>query len=184
MTELAQSTASEQARASRRGIAGWVVAVMVTIPVGLGLGLGYVVFSPQDRDADGTGVSAEDVDRVVALLDAYEVAWRANDADAVLDLFSDGYVKADGYTAEASKSVIRRDIAGWARANALWEFVGDPVVVRGSMSGDVFYVSALWREWTTTSEDSAYAVSVYRVVDENGELKINRGSLHSEWFQY
>ncbi len=185
MTELAQSTASVQEQAPRRGIAGWVVAVIVAIAVGLGLGLGYFVFSPPAPEADETGVSAQEAARVVALLDAYEVAWNANDADAVLDLFSDDFVYADGYTVEASDPALRRYIARMARANQLWEYVGDPVVVRSSLLWDVYAVAALWKEWTTTSEDfPSFGVTIYRVVDEDGELKINRFTEYPDWFQY
>jgi hypothetical protein len=184
MSERTQTTNSVHAPTSRRGFAGWVVAVVALIAAGLGVGIGFLV-SSQTSEVGQSSVSAEEVDRVVAVLDAYEAAWNANDADAVLDLFTDDYLYAEGFKLEASKPALRRDIARFARQDITWEWVGEPFVVGGSLSGGEYDVSALWKEWTATAEDwPAYGISTYQVVDEDGVLKIRRAEYNSIWFQY
>jgi uncharacterized protein (TIGR02246 family) len=186
MSERTQTTNVEHAPTSRRGFAGWVVAVVALIAAGLGVGIGYLV-SSQTSEVGQSSVSAQEVDRVVAMLDAYEAAWNANDADAVLDLFTDDYVWADGYTVEASRSVLRREVARWADTRAQWEYVGDPAVVRIPLNREAdgtYDVSALWVQSNATTEETYYGITVYRLADDDGVLKIRRSAPDGIWFQY
>lgn len=166
---------------SRRGPAWWVVAVIGLVAAGLGLGLGYVVFAPKESATTVAEVSAEEVDRVVATLDAYEEAWNANDADAVLALFADDYVKAEGLSVEASRRMLRNEVGQMAAQSGTWEFVGDPLVVPQRGRGG-YDVSAAWVSSTATSSDSPPGITIYHLVDEDGVLKIQRATYNSDWF--
>lgn len=185
MTERTLTADSEHSETSRRGPAWWVVAVVGVIAAGLGLGLGYLVFGPTTSEADVSSVSTEEADRVVALLDAYETAWNANDPDAVLDLFADDYVYADGHRVETSKPVLARGVAQSAKAGAQWEYVGDPVVIpHGMLDDGTYHVSAPWASSHETSSEAAFGITVFRVVDEDGVLKIQRSRPDDDWFPY
>ena len=186
MTGATQTVGSEHDQAPRRGPAWWVVAVVAVIATVLGLGVGYLV-SSQTSDVEQSNVSAEEVDRVVALLDAYETAWNANDADAVLDVFSEDFVLAEGYTVETTGPALRRDLARTADQGLSWEYVGDPVVVRLPSTVAVhgtYNVSAPWVASYHTTEELLYGITVYRVIDDDGVLKIRRAAPDDTWFRY
>ncbi len=185
MSERTQ-TNSEHASTSRRGFAGWVVAVVALIAAGLGVGIGYFVPS-QTPDVEQSNVSAEEMDRVVALLDAYETAWNANDADAVLDVFSEDFVLAEGYTVETTGPALRRDLARNTDMGMSWEYVGDPVVVRlpsTVAAHGTYNVSAPWVASNYTTGDTYYGITVYRLIDDDGVLKIRRAAPDDTWFRY
>ena len=175
---------SESAPVSQRGPRWWVVAVAVLVALGVGLGLGYLVFESNPSDGARGGVSSDEYERVVATLDAYETAWNANDVEAVLELFSDDFVQAPGFTVDASRASLRNAMAHSAEGGVRWEYVGDPFVVRTVGENGEFDVAAMWLEFFEGSEDIREGTTTYRLVDDGDVFKIYRASPFYDWFRY
>jgi len=160
----------------------WVMAIVGLVALGLGFGLGYVVSERSGTDAAKGDVPAEVVDRVGAFLDAYETAWKSNDSDAVLALFTDDFT-FEGMTVEGSAVKLRRDMNFYMGGYG-WEYVGDPLVVRAYNMANAYDVSAQWVDWPLDyPEDTTSFMTMYRLVDNDGVLKIYRVYPSEDWFE-
>ncbi len=179
-TKTAPRTDSPSASPPRRR--WWVMAIVGLVALGLGFGLGYLVSERSGTDVAKGDVPAEVVDRVGAFLDAYETAWTSMDSDAVLAMVADDFA-FEGMTVEGSAAKLRGEM-NYFMGGYQFEYVGDPLVVRAFNMANAYDVSAQWVTWPLDYPEQVTSyMTTYRLVDNDGVLKIYRGYPSEDWFE-
>lgn len=132
-----------------------------------------------DDDSTTEGVSAEVEEEIIALIDAWMMAWTDGDGQAAVELFAEdgrfvsfyytapGYEALDGISGEVLKDQVERKggLSGEAARS------GDPLIIMHDNSDlgrpDSYRVAT---KWGGEYLDNEY-FELYNIVDEDGTLK-------------
>lgn len=169
-----ESLAAELDKTQRRvHILSAIVAVLAIALVGLGV---WVVY--EATTGPETAVNAE----IQQLLDDYAAAWNNYDGDGFLAVVGDDYVMRTGrygdWTADQQVVPVGDSIThGWHS-----EVIGEAI-----MTGEgPWYVSHVQYLTTTDSllpPEGVYGVSTFKIVDEDGTLKIARHTFSADFYE-
>lgn len=150
---------------SRRGVVTLLLVGVAALLIGLGAG--WLAFSPEAPD---------DVDREIqALVDDYVAAWNVQDGQAVVALMTeDGmhYSGGAGLGKEAASDSPAHSLAYFVEhhtAGATFHSVGDGII---RTTDGPPYVVANMIEVGNGASDSFQWVEVYKIVPEDGVLRI------------
>lgn len=165
-TEQGTSTAEAGAQART----GWLLTSLIAVlALLIGLGAGWLAFAPEPPD---------DTDRQIqALIDDYVAAWDSHDGQAVVALMTQDGVHYSGGAAggkDASSDSLARSLAFFVEHHAggmSFTSVND-AVIRTQDGPPYLVANVVELGLSTTGGDSEQAVEVYRIVPEEGVLKI------------
>lgn len=148
-----------------------VLAVALLLLASLGLGAALLVGG--DDSTHAAGVDGAVVDEITELLDDMAVAWGEGDGAAVVAMMAeDGFHISDGTRGDPiSGDRLETFASRWASIN--WTRV-DPTVIDPAESPGEYIVmeSVIVHPDSIGTEDRDTTIVLYRIVEQNGALKI------------
>lgn len=165
-TEQGTSAAQAGARAGP----GWLrTSLIAGLALMIGLGAGWLAFAPEPPN---------DTDRQIqSLVDDYVAAWDAHDGQAVVALMTKDGVHYSGGAAggkDASGDSLARSLAFFVEHHAAgisFASVND-AVIRTQDGPPYLVANVVELGMSTSGSETEQAVAVYRIVPEDGVLKI------------
>ncbi len=148
---------------------GWLMTALIgVLALLIGVGAGWFVFSPEPPD---------DIDREIqSLIDDYVAAWDAHDGGAVVALMTEDGVHYSGGAArgkEASSDSPAHSLAYFVEhhAGAMSVRSVNDAAIR-TQEGPPYLAANIVEVGLGTGNESEQAVEVYRIVPEDGALRI------------